>query len=120
MRLFRLDRVDAIRLLDEPAQPPASAAVRDLSGGVYQPAPDHPLVTLRVGPPGRWAADYYPCESVVEQADGWLQLTLRVADPTWVRRLVLGLGPMAELVGPEWLVQQTRNEAQQALAAYQG
>ena len=50
--------------------------------------------------------------------DGRLEVTLRAADPAWMRRLVLGLGPAAEVVGPAWLVEQVRAEAAEALAAY--
>jgi proteasome accessory factor C len=118
MRLFRLDRIDALRLLDEPSRPPPSAVPRDLSGGVYQPAPEHPLVTLRLGPAGRWVADYYTCESVQPLPDGGIEVTLRVADPTWVRHLVLGSGGTAQVVAPDWLAEQVRAEATAALAAY--
>jgi proteasome accessory factor C len=118
MRLFRLDRIDALRVLDEPSRPPADARPRDLSGGVYRPAAGHPLVTLRLGPRGRWVADYYPCESVDDLPGGGVRVSLRVADPTWVRRLVLGLGAEAEVLGPDWLAEQVRAEAQAALAAY--
>jgi proteasome accessory factor C len=118
VRFFRLDRVDAIRVLDEPSRPPTDLAPRDLSGGVYQPAPDHPLVTLRLGAPGWWAVDYYPCERVTELPDGRLEVTLRVADTSWVRRLVFGLGPAAEVVGPSWFAESVRAEAREALAAY--
>ena len=44
MRVFRLDRIENARLLDEPARPPAEAHLRDLSEGVYTPAPEHLLV----------------------------------------------------------------------------
>jgi proteasome accessory factor C len=118
VRFFRVDRVDGIEVLDEPSRPPADLAPRDLSGGIYQPAPDHPLVTLRVGPPGRWIAAYYPCERVTELPDGRTEVTLRVADTAWVRRLVLGLGPSVEVVGRRWFVDQVRGEAREALAAY--
>ena len=50
MRVFRLDRIENARLLDEPARPPAEAHLRDLSEGVYTPAPEHLLVVLRVAP----------------------------------------------------------------------
>ena len=120
VRFFRLDRVDAIEVLAEPSRPPADLAPRDLSAGIYQPAPEHPLVTVRLGRPGRWVPDYYPCEQVTELPGGRLEITLRAADPTWVRRLVLGLGEEAEVVGPAWFVEQVRAEAAEALAAYAG
>jgi proteasome accessory factor C len=118
MRFFRIDRVDSVAVLDEPSRPPADLVPRDLSEGVYRPLPDHPVVTLRLTPPARWIADYYPCEQVVELPDGRLEATLRAADPAWLRRLVLGLGAAAEVAGPEWLAEQVRAEAAEALAAY--
>jgi proteasome accessory factor C len=118
MRFFRVDRVDGVEILDEPSAPPADAVPRDLSAGVYQPAPEHPLVTLRLDQPGRWVADYYPCETAVTLPDGRLEVTLRASDTAWLRRLVLGLGPAGEVVGPAWLVEQVRAEAAEALAAY--
>lgn len=118
MRMFRLDRVDAVRMLDEPSRPPVGADSRDLAGGVYQPAPEHPLVTLRLAPAGRWVADYYPCESVRELPGGGVLVSLRVADPAWVRRLVLGYGPDAEVLRPPWLAESVRAEARAALAGY--
>ena len=64
VRLFRADRIDALAELDEPAAPPPQAELHDLSDGVFRPAPDLPLVTLRVGRGGRWITEYYPCEDV--------------------------------------------------------
>ena len=118
IRFFRADRIDAIEVLDEPSNPPADLVPRDLSEGVYRPAPEHPLVTVRLAPPARWVADYYACEQALELPDGRLEITLRAAETGWLRRLVLGLGPAAELVGPAWLVEQVRAEAAEALAAY--
>jgi proteasome accessory factor C len=119
MRLFRLDRIDALVVLDEPAAPPPDAAPRDMSHGVYQPAAGHPLVTLRLGPAGRWVADYYPCDSVTDLPDGGVQVSLRVADPAWVVRLVLGFGEQARVLGPDWLADQVRDAAREALSAYE-
>src|SRR3712207_2332437 len=43
-RLFRLDRVDDVVVLDEPAAPPPQAHERDVDQGVYQPEPGSPAV----------------------------------------------------------------------------
>jgi proteasome accessory factor C len=117
-RLFRLDRIDEVRVLTEPARPPADAVPRDLTTGLYQPAPEHPEVILRLAPAGRWVADYYPCEKARELDDGRLEVTLRAADTDWVRRLVLRLGGAAEILAPPWLVGEVRAEATEALAGY--
>ena len=64
VRLFRLDRVDDVVVLDEPAAPPPQAHERDVDNGVYQPDPDSPAVRLRLSRSARWVADYYPVDSV--------------------------------------------------------
>jgi len=118
VRLFRLDRIDEVHVLAEKASPPPEATPRDLSAGLYQPAPDHPEVTLRLDRWARWVADYYPCEKVRELPEGRIEVTLRVADTDWVRRLALRLGGAAEVVAPPSLVADVRDEARAALAAY--
>ncbi|HEY9390730.1 MAG TPA: YafY family protein [Mycobacteriales bacterium] len=120
VRLFRLDRIDEVCLLDEPARPPAHATTRDLSAGLYQPAPGHPLVTLRLRPAARWLVDYYPCERVHDCADGDLQVQLRVADTRWLRQLVLRSGGAARILSPDWLADRVRFDAEQALKVYEG
>jgi proteasome accessory factor C len=117
MRLFRADRILAVRLLDVPAEPPPEATPRDMSEGLYRPAPSDPEVTLRLRPAARWVAEYYPCESVVEDADG-LVVRLRVSDQGWLRRLALRLGADAEIVEPAELSALVREEAALALSAY--
>jgi proteasome accessory factor C len=117
MRVFRLDRMEDVALLDEPASVPADAPLRDLSEGVFQPAAEHLLVDLRLGRAYAWVADYYPAEDVTE--DGELtRVSLRVADPGWVRALVLGSAGQVEVLSPDWLAEGIRNEAVRALAAY--
>ena len=120
VRLFRLDRITAVEVLDVPAAPPAQARPRDLSGGLFQPSPDDLLATVRLDPAARWVAEYYPCESVEESPDGGLQVTLRVGDPAWLRRLVLRLGGAARVLSPAELADSVRQTASEALAAYHG
>ncbi|HZC73426.1 MAG TPA: YafY family protein [Jatrophihabitans sp.] len=117
MRVFRLDRMEDLALLDEQAAVPEDVQLRDLSEGVYQPAAEHLLVELRLGRAYAWVADYYAAEEIAEDGDQ-LRLSLRVADPGWVRALVLGSAGQAEVLAPEWLADDIRNEAARALAAY--
>ena len=118
VRLFRLDRVAGISLLDVAAQVPRQARSRDLGAGIFQPSPDDELVTLELGPAGRWVADYYPCESVEELGEDRLRVRLRVADPRWVRRLALRLGGTGRIVDPPDLVEAAVQDARSALDAY--
>jgi proteasome accessory factor C len=117
-RLFRVDRMDALVELDEPAAPPERVELHDVSAGVFQPGRDLPLVTLRVGRAGRWITEYYPCEEVRRgNGEDWL-VSLRVTDLGWARRFLLGLGPEVTVVAPAELVERVRDQAAAALDAY--
>ena len=120
MRVFRIDRMEHVEVLDEPASVPAGVELRDLSEGVYQPAAEHLLVALRLGPAYAWVADYYSTEHVEPDAADpeQLRISLRVADPAWVRALVLGSAGQVEVLGPDWLAEDVRAEAARALSAY--
>jgi proteasome accessory factor C len=118
VRLFRVDRIDGMTELDEPAAPPPQAIRSEPTDRIFLPTPDQPLVTLRIGRHQRWITEYYPCEKVVEEsADHWL-VSLRAADLGWARRLVLGLGPGVIVVAPAELAEAVRDQAHVALAAY--
>ena len=119
VRLFRLDRVESVELLDAPAEPPPGAASRDLSQGLFRPGPNDLLVTLALRPAAAWVADYHPCESVREGPDGGLVVRLRVGETGWVRRLALRLGSQGRVIAPVELAEQVRADAAMALAAYE-
>ncbi|MEX2290926.1 MAG: WYL domain-containing protein [Mycobacteriales bacterium] len=119
VRLFRLDRVREVTLLEQPAAPPPEAAPRDLSQGLFRPAPDDLLVTLALRPEAAWVADYHPCESVTQSGGGGLVVHLRARDTGWVRRLALRLGDSGRVLAPAELAQSVRADAASALAAYQ-
>lgn len=118
VRLFRLDRVADVALLDQPSAPPADVEHRDVSQGLFRPSPDDLLVTLSLRPAAAWVADYHPCESVVEQDDGSLVVALRARDTAWVRRLALRLGAQGQVLAPQDLADEVRADARRALAAY--
>jgi proteasome accessory factor C len=115
-----LDRVVGIEVLDLPAEPPPTATERDISLGLFQPSADDVLVVLALGPGAHWVADYYPCESVEDLGDGTIVVRLRTPEPSWIVRLVLGLGASARVVEPSELAAEVRSAAREALAAYLG
>lgn len=116
-RRFRVDRIDAMTVLDEPAAPPA-ARPDPIQDRIFRPGAELPLVTLRVGRRARWITEYYPCEQVDTAAEGGWLVSLRVTDLTWARRLVLGLGPEVTVVTPPELARAVREAAASALEAY--
>jgi proteasome accessory factor C len=118
VRLFRLDRVAAVEVLDLPAEPPPDATSRDLSQGVFQASPGDALVELALRPGAHWVADHHPVESVEPVGDSVLVVRLRTPDTRWVRRLLLRLGGTASVLGPPELAEQVREDARAALAAY--
>jgi proteasome accessory factor C len=100
VRLFRLDRVAEVALLDEPSAPPADVEQRDVSQGLFRPGPDDLLVTLALQPAAAWVADYHPCESVEPQADGSLVVTLRPPTRPGSGASRCGWGSRARCCGP--------------------
>jgi proteasome accessory factor C len=117
-RLFRLDRVAAVEPLDLPVTQHAAQPPLDLSAGIFRPAPDALLATLRLAPEARWVTEYHPVESATEDADGGLTVTLHVGDPAWLVRLLLRLGGTATLVDPPELAEEVRATASRALQHY--
>ena len=115
VRLFRLDRLDEVRELDEPADPPSAARPTDLSSGLFRPADDQREAVLRLEPEARWVAEYYPVDELIEHADGHAEIRLRFTDDAWLVRLVLGLGGRAQVVHPERLRAAVAERAEHAL-----
>ncbi len=118
MRLFRLDRVLSLEVLDVPAAPPDEAQPVDVDQGLFRPSPDDVPVVLELSAAGRWVAEYYPCESVADLEDGRLRVVLRTPDTGWVRRLALRLGEDGRVISPPSLVAAIREAATAALANY--
>jgi proteasome accessory factor C len=120
VRLFRLDRVDDVVVLEERAAPPPQAHERDVDHGVYQPDPASPAVRLRLSRSARWVADYYPVDTVaaVDDPPGGLAVTVRTQDLAWARRLVASLGGEARVDEPADLATQVAADARAALARY--
>ncbi|WP_435198557.1 helix-turn-helix transcriptional regulator [Janibacter sp. GS2] len=117
VRLFRVDRIEAVDVLDAPAEPPAGVTRRDLSAGAYQRGAADTPVRLRLSPGAHWVAEYYP---VTERtADGEdLLVTMPTSNEGFLRRLVLRLGGGVEVLEPEVLRQSLADSAGSALAAY--
>ncbi|SEH01908.1 proteasome accessory factor C [Nonomuraea solani] len=118
MRLFRLDRVLGVDVLDVPADPPAEAEPIDVTRGVFRPSPTDELVELELSAAGRWVAEYYPCEQVTELGEGRLRVALRARDEDWILKLALRLGDTGRVVSPPEMAETVRGEAERALGLY--
>jgi proteasome accessory factor C len=93
-RLFRVDRIDTVQVLDELYEP----SVADASSIVrYEPSPDDHVVEFTVGTASRWVTEYYPVEAAPLPGGGQ-HVTMRVSDPLVAARLLLRLGSDAVLI----------------------
>ena len=119
VRLFRLDRVLSVDVLDVPAEVPENAEPVDVDAGLFTASPSDLLVEIELAPAARWIAESYPCESVTDLGDGRLRIGLRTPDTTLFRRLALRLGEDARVVSPPGLADEVRQAAAAALAQYE-
>ena len=91
-RLFRVDRMDSITVLDqlyEPSVADAASIVR------YEPSPDDHEAVFLVGKRSRWVTEYYPVEYEDISPES-TRVTMSVSDPLVAARLLIRLGPDAE------------------------
>jgi proteasome accessory factor C len=118
VRLFRVDRIESLMILDQDGTPPATAEPRDLDSGVFTPHADDQLVRVALGPGAAWVSEYYPTESVEPVEGGGAVISLRTADTAWLRRLMWRLGSQATVLEPAELALAVRQGARAALDGY--
>lgn len=94
-RTFRIDRIESTT--------PTGTTVAPM-GDVTRPDAffvdaDVPRVTIRLAPGAQWILEQYPHDHVVpiDDRDGWVEVTLPVSSERWLARLLIRLGPDAEL-----------------------
>jgi proteasome accessory factor C len=116
-RLFRVDRVRAVRATGERFDPDTRGddELRDL---VYHPSADDPRVKLRLAPAAEWVVESHPHESATRRKNGSWDVVLAVSEPAWRERLLVGLGPDATVVAPPELVGLGASAARRLRARY--
>jgi predicted DNA-binding transcriptional regulator YafY len=98
LRFFRLDRVEAVRALDETFERDVAVGMRVQEAGRAFVSDTSRRMTVRYSPRiARWVAER---EGQPLAADGSLTLEHPVADDSWAVRHVLQYGPDAELIAP--------------------
>ncbi|MFN2545048.1 MAG: helix-turn-helix transcriptional regulator [Actinomycetota bacterium] len=113
-RMFRVDRIRALRETGEPFEP------RGLAGAgrpLYSRSQEDVPVRLRLRPGARWVAEYYLVEDVVERG-GDLEVTLPTRQLAWVGKLLLRLGGEAAVLDPPELRELLQGTARETLARY--
>jgi proteasome accessory factor C len=104
LRLFRVDRIEAIEILNDTFEPNAEFASQlSKAGRAFYSTTDERM-TVRYSPRiARWLAER---EGKKLDADGGLTLEHPLADESWAIRHVLQYGPDAEILSPQRLRQQ--------------
>lgn len=115
VRLFRLDRIEHVTVVDEPAAPAPDARPTDVSAGLFRAEPDQQVAALLLAPDARWVAEYYPVEDLQEADGGAAVVRMRYADRDWMVRLVLGLGGDVSVLEPAELAETVRERARAAV-----
>ncbi|MGH8972219.1 MAG: helix-turn-helix transcriptional regulator [Acidimicrobiia bacterium] len=115
-RLFRVDRVRGVRPTGGHFDRDPDRAVQRTS--VFHPRDSDPRITLRLAPEATWVTESYPVESVERDAGDRLRVTLAVSERAWLERLLLRLGPAAEVVAPPTLAGVAAEAATRLLAVY--
>ena len=113
-RTYRLDRIVAVEATGAAAS--AHGEPPPLASGWLDQRPDAVEVTLDLRPEGRWIVEYHPTVSVEPRPRGLTRVRLLVADPAWLRRLLLRLGPAVARVDPPEAAASAAAAARDALA----
>src|SRR5690606_14638127 len=117
-RTFRIDRIEAVEPTGEVV--PSSATELPEPGAWFADG-SVPRAVLRIGPAARWAAERYPVDEIGEpDADGWVTVRLPVTSERWLARLLVRLGPHAQVVEPAEWAGLGRRAAERVLARYRG
>ncbi len=117
-RLFRVDRVRAVRPTGQRVDPRGRAPVGDDSDLVYRPAPEDLRVRLRLAPEAAWVAESIPVEERIDRARGRVDVVLAVSGRAFLERLLLSLGPAADVLGPPEVKEIRAEAARRVLARY--
>lgn len=98
-RMFRVDRVRAVRPTGIPFEAP-SADDEALTEPRYRPSEADLRVRLRLSPGAAWVVEELPLEEATALEGGGYEVVLAVSAPAFLERLMLRLGPDAEVVDP--------------------
>ena len=92
-RVFRVDRIHTVALLDERFDPPPGGTT-----AVVDPKAAEERVTLELAPDAQWVVAQYPHDEAQVMPDGWTRITLPVTGAAWLERLLVRLGPQVRVV----------------------
>lgn len=118
-RVFRVDRIKQMEVLDETFDPPIGLDRGKYErGSLYTPSDRDTTVMLDLAPAAAWVVEVTPNDGAEDIGGGWKRLTLRTGHLAWLERLVLQLGGSVKVIVPKPLSEGVRAVASRALAHY--
>ena len=93
-RVFRVDRIRTLTVTGTPIDVQLDAGEEPILGM----ADIDRTVAIRLAPEAAWAADYHDARERTERPDGTVDAVFAVASESWLARVLVQLGPQAELL----------------------
>jgi len=119
---FRVDRIRALRVLDETFDVPRSFNLEKYRRAtMYFPTSRDLRVKLRIAPElARWVREEHPAGKIRDLPDGGLILHLSVSRPEWVVSWVMAHAGQVEVLAPEALRRKLAETCEETLGKYEG
>lgn len=116
-RVFRVERIRTLTVADTPIEVQLHAG----EGLILGMADVDRTATIRLEPEAAWAADYYDARQRTEHPDGTVDAVFAVASESWLARVLVQLGPQAEMLAcdPDVDPDLRASTATRMLARYQ-
>ncbi len=115
-RVFRIDRIRELEPTGERFEPPAVLPPPLVS---YNRRDDDVVCDIRLGPRARWVTDYYPVDILEDEGEGgWATIRFFAGDPSVAARLLLRLGPDAELLAGDEVATTVADLRRRILSRY--
>ncbi|NMO95126.1 helix-turn-helix transcriptional regulator [Paenibacillus lemnae] len=118
-RLFRISRIEQIKLLETRAQPRLRPQLDALSWNSVWSEGMPCTVTLRFTPSARpRAADWFHPERWIEAADGSVVISTVLKVDEWLYGTLLSMGDTVLVEGPSWVAEELSRRAKKIAAQY--
>jgi len=114
-RVFRVDRIQQVRVTDEGFDPPAEPPPPIVR---YTPSEDDVYATILLRTRAKWVAEYYPVE-ILSDDDSGMTVRFAASDAAVAARLLVRLGADAELLEGDAVRHETVGLRARILARYE-
>jgi len=97
-RIFRVDRIESVVEVASVATNSNQPRSTSNQSFVFRPAQGDPSVRLSLVSEAAWVLETYPCFDVERSEDGRTSASFVISATPWLERLLLRLGPAAEVI----------------------